>query len=343
MFRKKKIILSYDYELFFGDQSGTVEKTLIEPTDKMMAAMESVGARGNFFIDYLMFKYLEQNQDERSIHDLDLLKNQVRDMVKRGHRIELHLHPHWVDAKYNGDGTWDYSDYTHYMLSTFSVDEIRKMFIEGVSYLESLVKEVDASYKIVAFRAGGWAVQPFSKLKQAFLDAGIVVDSSSAFGAYNPKTDQCYDFRNMPNKTYYWYEDDVCREHANGYFLEVPISSYKRNILHVIADKIFQCLGKKQRLTDGTHIRSNDPAFVEMIKKSHFLKKIFGTTRTMLSFSQTATISVFTQIFFSKKNLLCSIDHPKDLSGLTIPGIKVAGRLCNSMFYKDLLIIERNI
>ena len=114
MFRKKKIILSYDYELFFGDQSGTVEKTLIEPTDKMMAAMESVGARGNFFIDYLMFKYLEQNQDERSIHDLDLLKNQVRDMVKRGHRIELHLHPHWVDAKYNGDGTWDYSDYTHY-------------------------------------------------------------------------------------------------------------------------------------------------------------------------------------------------------------------------------------
>ena len=97
MFRKKKIILSYDYELFFGDQSGTVEKTLIEPTDKMMAAMESVGARGNFFIDYLMFKYLEQNQDERSIHDLDLLKNQVRNMVKRGHRIELHLHPHWVN------------------------------------------------------------------------------------------------------------------------------------------------------------------------------------------------------------------------------------------------------
>lgn len=97
MFRKKKIILSYDYELFFGDQSGTVEKTLIEPTDKMMAAMESVRARGNFFIDYLMFKYLEQNQDERSIHDLNLLKNQVKDMVKRGHRIELHLHPHWVN------------------------------------------------------------------------------------------------------------------------------------------------------------------------------------------------------------------------------------------------------
>lgn len=263
--------------------------------------------------------------------------------MKRGHRIELHLHPHWVNAKYNGDGTWDYSDYTHYMLSTFSVDEIRNMFIEGVSYLESLVKEVDASYKIVAFRAGGWAVQPFSKLKQAFLDAGIIVDSSSAFGAYNLKPDQCYDFRNMPNKTYYWYEDDVCREHANGHFLEVPISSYKRNILHVIADKIFQYLGKKQRLTDGTHIRSNDPAFVEMIKKSHFLKKIFGTTTTMLSFSQTATISVFVQIIFSKKKMLCSIDHPKDLSGLTIPGIKVAGRLCNSMFYKDLLIIKRNI
>lgn len=135
----KNIILSFDYELFFGDKSGTIEKTLIEPTNQLMEAMEKVGARGNFFVDYLMFKYLEQNEDQRSADDLALLKKQVKDMVRRGHRVELHLHPHWVDAKYNGDGTWDYSDYSHYMLSTFSRDDIEEMFREGVAYLEQLV------------------------------------------------------------------------------------------------------------------------------------------------------------------------------------------------------------
>ena len=214
--KRKKIILSYDYELFFGDKSGTVQKTLIEPTNRMMDAMEEVEARGNFFIDYLMFKYIGKNHDERSQKDLLLLREQVKDMVRRGHRIELHLHPHWVDAKYNGDGTWDYSDYTHYMLSTFSEDEIRTMFVEGVGYLEALAREVQPDYKIVAFRAGGWAVQPFSMLRPGFIDAGIVVDSSSSSGAYNPKKDQAYDFRMMPGKTMYHFDNDVVKEVIGG-------------------------------------------------------------------------------------------------------------------------------
>ena len=59
--KKKKVIFSYDYELFFGIMSGTVQKTLIEPTNLLLDCMESVSARGNFFIEplqYLEFIYL---------------------------------------------------------------------------------------------------------------------------------------------------------------------------------------------------------------------------------------------------------------------------------------------
>ena len=48
--KKKKVIFSYDYELFFGIMSGTVQKTLIEPTNLLLDCMESVSARGNFFM-----------------------------------------------------------------------------------------------------------------------------------------------------------------------------------------------------------------------------------------------------------------------------------------------------
>ena len=153
--KKKKVIFSFDYELFFGVKSGTVQKTLIEPTNMLLDRMESVEARGNFFLDYLMFERLEQLDDERAKSDLKLLKDQVRDMVRRGHRIELHLHPHWIDAKYNGDGTWDYTNYTHYSLYSLSKEEVERQFRDGVSYLTNLAREIDSDYRIVAFRAGG--------------------------------------------------------------------------------------------------------------------------------------------------------------------------------------------
>lgn len=89
------------------------------------------------------------------------MKEQVKDMVRRGHRIELHLHPHWIDAKYNGDGTWDYTDYTHYSLYSLDEDVRSRMFRDGTIYLTKLAREVDPDYTICAFRAGGWTIQPF--------------------------------------------------------------------------------------------------------------------------------------------------------------------------------------
>ena len=120
---RKKIILSYDYELFFGDKSGTVLKSIIQPTYKLLDAIESVGLKGSFFVDWQMLKNLKEANTERTLSDLRMIVDQIHDIIRRGHRIELHMHPHWVNAKYNGDGTWDFSDFSHYMLSTFSVED----------------------------------------------------------------------------------------------------------------------------------------------------------------------------------------------------------------------------
>ena len=104
----RTIILSYDYEIFFGDKSGTIEKTLIVPTNFLLNKMDELEIKGNFFIDYLMLKYLRKVDTERTNRDIQLIETQIKDIVRRGHRIELHLHPHWIDAQYNGDGTWNF-------------------------------------------------------------------------------------------------------------------------------------------------------------------------------------------------------------------------------------------
>lgn len=334
---KKKVILSYDYELFFGDCSGTVQKSLIEPTNNIMDAMEDVGFRGNFFIDVLMIRYLRQNCDERSRNDLKLIEDQIRDIVRRGHRIELHLHPHWVDAKYNGDGTWNFSDFHHYSLSSFNEIEIISMFDEGTKYLNAIGSEIIPNYKVCAFRAGGWAVQPFNKIRKAFILAGLKIDSSSAKGIYVRNQNSSYDFRNLPPKDLFNFDVDVCMEDQNGTFIEIPITTYHRSFCCSVVHKVTQYIrkGYNKRLTDGTHVRSSEAPNIRPFSK---LYNLFHSDVVlyMLSFSQSNPFTLKKIIKNSSSTLFCFIDHPKDFSLATCDGIKGISGLCESVLYNEI-------
>lgn len=226
---KKYIIFSYDYELFFGKKSGTVLETLIKPTNLLLDGMDKYGFKGNFFVDWQMLKYLKQEGSKRTLSDYNLIVSQLREIIKRGHRIELHIHPHWVDAKYNGDGTWDFSNYYHYSLNSFSQEEILEMFLEGKSLLTSIARTVDPHYDICAFRAGGWAVQPFDKLKQAYLATGLKIDSSVAYAAYYKCKYSYYDFRKsfLKKMDFYNFNDDVLKYEKNGLFTRVSSSMFQ--------------------------------------------------------------------------------------------------------------------
>ena len=329
--KKKKVILSFDYELFFGLKSGTVRKTLIDPTNMLLDFMDSVGGKGNFFIDYLMFERLEQLSDKRAMDDLKLLKDQVKDMVRRGHRIELHLHPHWVDAKYNGDGTWDYSDYTHYSLYSLSPEQRKKMFKEGTAYLNELAREVDPNYKICAFRAGGWTIQPFDELKDCFKDNGIIIDSSVMFGACRDNKYSKYDFRTAPNKETYKFTDDVCKEVCHGDFIEVPISVYNKTFLMKILDKIVHLFMKEDKcITDGTHLRYDLP---KINKKIGF----FEPRRAPYSLTGLIPCVFSLMYLLDKRDLITIIDHPKDFKMSALKVVKFCMKNAKTTTYFEAL------
>ena len=48
---KKRLILSFDYELFLGNRSGTLNKGLVEPTKKLLGLLKEAGFKGIFFVD----------------------------------------------------------------------------------------------------------------------------------------------------------------------------------------------------------------------------------------------------------------------------------------------------
>lgn len=328
----RSLILSYDYELFFGERSGTVENTLIKPTNLLLDCMDYVGFKGNFFVDYLMLKYLAKEQDPQPQEDLEKIRKQLKDMVRRGHRIELHLHPHWVDAKYNGDGTWDYSEFRHYSLSTFTENEITDMFKEGADYLNKLAREVDPDYQVYAFRAGGWAVQPFDKLKKGFYEAGIKIDSSVAHGACGKNQFSWFDFRNAPSDETYCFTNDVCQRDNNGEFLEVPISSLNRWLFYRVIDKTHRMLSKRLHIiTDGTHKRKD-------LKKENIKKNsIWCQPGSMYTLSRISPITVLICALVCRRKLLVYIDHPKDFTFSALTSIKLLAKNFKSITYCDLI------
>jgi len=212
------IYLTFDYELFFGENTGTVQDCLINPTAQLFSFAKQKDVHYTFFVDvgFLIAaeKYPELN------NDLNLVKNQVNEMVALGHDVQLHIHPHWEKATW--DKVWSMNINESYKLSDFPQDELVAIVRKYKTYLDELIGK-----ETFVFRAGGWCIQPFSLLKNVFLELGITIDSTVFPGGYLQTKDYDVNFLKAPKKSKYQFENDVCEEVENGSFTEYSIASYR--------------------------------------------------------------------------------------------------------------------
>lgn len=214
-----KIFLTFDYELFFGSVSGSVERCLLLPTNDLLKLAEKKNVQYTFFVDIGFIIQAEKYPELQS--EVEKVKNQLQDIIAKGHDIQLHIHPHWEKAIY-ANGKWVMNTKGAYKFSDFSLDEIEEIFTRYKNRLESLINR-----KVEVYRAGGWCVQPFSLIKDICIRLNIVADSSVFVGGYLMTEDYQVDFTDAPSKSKYRFEDDVCVEDVNGRFIEFPISSYR--------------------------------------------------------------------------------------------------------------------
>jgi hypothetical protein len=219
------VYLTYDYELFFGDPTGSVEKCIIEPTNFLRQIAKDTGVKMVFFIDVGYLKKLEEFRAQFPLveHEYQLVFNQIKDLVAEGHDCQLHIHPHWEDCTHDGCQWKMIVD--RYKLIDFSEEEIIEIVLEYKSILKSITQK-----PIIAYRAGGWCLQPFSKIQKAFSKAGLKIDSTVFPGGENKKGNYFYDFKNTPNKDKWQFSSDLCEEDVDGEFWEFPISNQKYSI-----------------------------------------------------------------------------------------------------------------
>ncbi|MDA8442930.1 MAG: hypothetical protein M0Z55_11225 [Peptococcaceae bacterium] len=223
------ICFTADHELFFGRNYVSEEEVLIQPTYRLIEVLEQYNIPLCLMTDVCSISRYQELAVASPY--VALIEAQLRTAIARGHDVQLHIHSHWVSSSY-ADGQWQF-DYTKYRLHSlgFGVDSLGQRIIEaGKQYLVNLLQPVDANYACVAFRAGGWCLQPEADFMTGLASTGISIDTTVFPGGYRKNSDQFFDFRHLPSTPNWWIDPhqglEIAADKSPGCIFEVTIGAY---------------------------------------------------------------------------------------------------------------------
>jgi hypothetical protein len=245
---QKNILLTFDYELFLGPQSGTAQNCLIQPTKKLLEILAKQNIKAIFFVDILYLMKLNEvmQNHPQAFKDFDEVKNQIASIASHGHYVYLHIHPHWLDAIYIPElNQWDLSNNKRFALSDLDPKEGFLLLEKGYNLLHEVISIVPNAHKIEGYRAGGLFIQPFS-LFYDFLKKHQMPYEFSVYPYFTSKSKgSSVDFSNIPKERIYKFENDCCIEQKKGYFTEYTISEIAIAGMHRIINSVQFRLNKK--------------------------------------------------------------------------------------------------
>ncbi|MBI2069277.1 MAG: hypothetical protein HYT79_01635 [Elusimicrobia bacterium] len=224
---KLGLILSNDWEVF-GDGSGDFFNIQYEPTEQLLDVCQNHDAKLTLMAEVGYYWAHERHQDAvpGAGEILAAWREQVRNAVARGHDAQLHLHPQWLAARY-ADGRWRL-DFSRWSLSALPYEEQKTHLDRGRALLEGIGKPARASYRCLAYRAGGYAMEPPQDIVRALAASGILADSSVRKKDRMNAAHGSYDYRSAYSWAVPWYVDerDMNRPQQSGQkklLLEIPI------------------------------------------------------------------------------------------------------------------------
>ena len=188
------LALTHDWELR-GDGSGDIEQIQFAPLRRLLEMYAKFGARTTILPDVM--QQLAFRREETAHLELrlgaDSWDQHLREAFIQHHDIQLHLHPQWLNAKYE-KGVWH--PHGDWSILNYERDAAYAMLARGKQYLETLLRPLDSSYRCLAFRAGALAAAPSTHLFESLTILGIEIDVSIAGGLFANNDNLRLDYRN---------------------------------------------------------------------------------------------------------------------------------------------------
>ncbi|MBO4263533.1 MAG: hypothetical protein J5871_02485 [Bacteroidales bacterium] len=319
----KSFFFTLDYELF-GNGSGNVFKHIIEPTDKLLAVAERFGMRFTIFFEVIEYWKLKEEWEKgnRMGYDrnpVEAMENQIREACRKGHDIQLHLHPQWVDARWE-EGKWTVN-LEQWRLGGYAGNDenaVAELLERGKQTLEALLKPVDPQYVCMAMRAGGYNIQPSGAIVAAMGATGIFVDTSIYPGGKEMGLLSHYDYTDIDTGKGFWHVGARLEDVGRSEILEVPIVAFPMMRLKKFLtwERVRGVLGNSRLAKDSLEAKTSTAE-----KKSRVCDKVkyfFGTewqTWDFCLFSPSLHRLFLKQISKQKRNVFVLVGHPKSYTG----------------------------
>jgi len=230
------LLLTLDYEIF-GNGAGDVMRDVIHPTDRLLRICERHGAKLTIMFEVGEYWAFERFDDrlrrDWGYSPCGAMRTQATEAIQRGHDVQLHLHPQWIDAKYDegfwrlSDSCWRLADMPEDGGGDAQITSINGALSKGKRTLEDMIRPVKADYECVCLRAGAFCLQPSQGIIRAMRKVGLRADSSVVKGHCRDVPYAVDYSRVEPNKAAWWTAStEVTREGTPGEgVLELCVSS----------------------------------------------------------------------------------------------------------------------
>ena len=232
------IIITNDYEIM-GNGRGDVDKILIKPTEEILKLCNKYHVPHTLFVDVMEYnKFIEAEENgwlSPTYNAGSKIRTQLRRAVASGHDVQLHIHPQWIGAQPVQDDHWKVN-YDYWRLpnvpggpgSIDDPDSLRGIIASGKRTLEELIQPKKTDYACIAFRAGGYCIQPEKDVLAVLREQGFLIESSVSTGRTVKQEHTQYDFRSAPNDMPYWpIANSVTEVAVNSDLIEIPIFTNK--------------------------------------------------------------------------------------------------------------------
>lgn len=218
-----KLHFTLDYEIH-GNGDGDPWQLMVEPTYRLMNLLEKYDQTCCIMADVaeiLCFReYYEQTRDDK--FSVLKIEEQLRDAIRRGHDVQLHIHSSYFRAKYDGKH-WDQC-IEEYNMAALPYERICEMIKQCVDYLNQLLKPVKPDYRCHIFRAANWSMMPTPQIYDALVKNGIDIDTSVYKGG-KQGGNVCYDYSYAFDALYHYPASriDINNYDSKGKITEYPI------------------------------------------------------------------------------------------------------------------------
>lgn len=241
------LMLTLDYEIY-GNGTGSIEDLVVGPTERLLAIADEFGAKVTVFAEVAEFMTMKESHSCRAA--IEKVEAQMTSAMVRGHDVQLHFHPQWMNARLGSDGRW-LLDYNEYSMAHLPFGKAVEYLRRGKAYLEKLLQRVDQDYVCSAFRAGNWCMVPSGNILKALKTVGIKADSSVFKWGKEQGPRAFYNYDDAYSSFMPWPVDpeDINRRNDGAdHILEIPIYTERATFFSMITRKRLAL----KRLSTGT-------------------------------------------------------------------------------------------